>query len=275
MKVAVSHYSYFAAHRAGNMNIGEFIREAVRIGADGVELLSPLYRDPTADKVMAKEALAATGLLVPIFSVGNNFVKASASERMEQLDQIKFGVDEALDFGAPVVRVFAGDVTDGVSFDQARTWIVEGLVAASSYARENGIKLALENHGQLAGRGDQIASLIEEVRSQSGNDTLGANPDFGNFMLVDECPCCAIIPVAKFAAMAHAKDFGSADSGLRSLAGKTFVGTVIGEGEVPIQKCIDELKKAGFDGWLSVEYEGNEDPMTAVPRSVSNLKRMV
>ncbi|MEQ1822623.1 MAG: sugar phosphate isomerase/epimerase family protein [Fimbriimonadaceae bacterium] len=275
MKIAVSHYSYFAAHRDGRMNIGQFIHEAARIGAEGVELLSPLYRDPAADKAMAKQALGETGLAVPIFSVGNNFAKPSELERADQLEQIRFGISEAVDFGASVVRVFAGDLSEGIQFDDAQKWIVEGLALASSVAADAGVKLALENHGKLAGRGDQIASLIEAVREKCGNEALGANPDFGNFMLVDECPCCAITQVSKYAVMAHAKDFGLATEGFRSLEGKIYQGTVIGEGEVPIQKCIDELKSAGFDGWLSVEYEGTEDPLTAVPRSVSNLERMV
>ena len=83
-------------------------------------------------------------------------------------------------------RVFAGDVAEGITFDQAREWIVEGLALASEYADARGIKLALENHGSLAGRGEQVRGLIEDVRAQSENDALGANPDTGNFILVNQ-----------------------------------------------------------------------------------------
>ena len=33
------------------------------------------------------------------------------------------------------------------------------------------------------------------------------------------------------------------------------------------------LRDAGFDGWLSVEYEGAEDPFTAIPRSIENARK--
>lgn len=275
MKIAISHYSYYGAYRDGRMSIGDFIREAARIGADGVELLSPLYRDPAADKAEAKGALAETGLPCPIFSVSNNFAQLSESDRLEHFDRIRFGIDEAVDLGAGVVRVFAGDVAEGITFDQARAWIVEGLVKASALAQAAGVKLALENHGHLAGRGDQLVGLIEDVRREAGNDALGANPDFGNFILVDEIPVEALRQCAHLAYMAHAKNFRPAAEGFKSLAGRTFEGTVVGEGEVPAGACIAALKQAGFQGWISVEYEGAEDCMTAVPRSVTNLRSLM
>lgn len=275
MRIAVSHYSYFGAYRDGRLSLPGFIHEAKKIGAHGVELLSPLYRDPARDKAEAKAALEETGLPCPIFSVSNNFAQLEAADRAAHLDRIKFGIDEALDFGSEVVRVFAGDIAEGISFDQARAWIIEGLVAASDLARDAGIRLALENHGHLAGRGEQVVGLIEEIRAATGHDALGANPDFGNFILVDEIPVEAVRQCATYAYMAHAKAFRPGTEGFRSLAGRVFEGAVVGEGEVPAGACIAELKNVGFQGWISVEYEGTEDCMTAVPRSVSNLKALM
>jgi sugar phosphate isomerase/epimerase len=238
VQIAVSHYSYFGAYKDGRLSLAGFIEEAARIGAQGVELLSPLYRDPVKDKADAKAALAATGLPCPIFSVSNNFAKIEAGERQEQLDKIKFGIDEALDYGATVVRVFAGDVAEGITFDQARAWIVEGLIAASLVAEKAGVKLALENHGTLAGRGDQVVGLVEDVRGGAGNNAFGANPDFGNFVIVDQSPAEAVRQTAPYAYMAHAKDFRPATEGFESIAGKFYEGTVIGEGAVPVFTCL-------------------------------------
>jgi sugar phosphate isomerase/epimerase len=176
-----------------------------------------------------------------------------------------------VDFGAPVVRVFAGDIAEGITYDQARAWIVEGLRAAAEYAGQAGIRLALENHGHLAGRGEQVVNLINDV----GHGALGANPDFGNFILVDELPVEAVRAAAPHALMAHAKDFRPSSEGFKSIAGRHFEGTVVGEGEVPVGTCLRELKDAGFTGWVSVEYEGTEDCFTAVPRSVANLRSLM
>ncbi|POA74774.1 sugar phosphate isomerase/epimerase, partial [Pseudomonas sp. FW305-E2] len=84
-------------------------------------------------------------------------------------------------------------------------WIIDGLAEASAYAHERGIKLALENHGKLAGRGDQVAGIIADVRAQAGNDALGANPDTGNFLLVNQPSHEAIAQVAHLANMVHFK----------------------------------------------------------------------
>lgn|GEM_PF-557657 len=277
MRIGVSMYSYVQSVKNSGMTIPGFIHEAKRAGAEGVELLEYFYKDIEADREAALKALEETGLPCPIFSVGQNFAKIDPEERRQQLAKIKFGVDEALKFGAGVVRVFAGDVAEGITFDQARAWIVEGLTEGSLYAAEHGVKLALENHGTLAGRGDQVRGLIDDVREKSGTDVLGANPDTGNFLLVNQPSHEAIKQVAEYANMVHFKDFKAAPVdhegwAYQALNGDRFVGTAIGEGQVELGRCIQELKDAGFNGWLSVEYEGAEDPITAIPRSIANAR---
>ena len=256
------------------MDIGGFIREAKNAGADGVELLDFFYNDVETERAQALQALKETGLPCPIFSVAQNFAKPTPEEREAQLNKIKFGVDEAGHFGSGVVRVFAGDVSEGITFDQARQWIVEGLAKASEYAAKHGKKLALENHGKLAGRGEQVRGLIEDVRALAGNDSLGANPDTGNFLLVNQPSHEAIQEVAKYAYMVHFKDFKPDPTGeYVAMNGDQFVGTAIGEGVVDLTACLSALKSVGFDGWLSMEYEGREDPLTAVPKSLANSRR--
>lgn len=279
MQIGVSMWSYFHTWRNGNLDIPGFIREAKKAGADGVELLDFFYKDIEADRAAALNALAETGLPCPIFSVAQNFAKPSSEDREAEVQKIRFGVDEALNFGATTVRVFAGDVAEGITFSQAREWIVEGLAEGARYAAKNGIKLALENHGSLAGRGDQVCGIVEDVRAATGNDAVGANPDTGNFLLVNQPSHEAIKQVARYANMVHFKDFRRAADGedavYGALDGAKFVGTAVGEGDVDLAACVAELKSAGFDGWLSVEYEGAEDPLTAVPRSIANARKFL
>jgi len=290
MHLAVSMWSYFRTWKTGNFDISAFIWEARNAGAEGVELLDFFYKGQgtntgamTAEEVAperdkALRALDDTGLPCPIFSVAQNFAKEDPQERAVQLQKIRFGVDEARHFGAKVVRVFAGDLHGNLTFDQSRSWIIEGLTEASLYAQDHDIHLALENHGTLAGRGDQVRGIIEEVRERASNEALGANPDTGNFLLVDQPSHEAIRQVADLAYMVHFKDFAHAPErhegfAYESLAGKKFVGKAVGEGIVDLHACIAALKDAAFDGWLSVEYEGEEDPLTAVPRSIENARK--
>lgn len=275
MRLGVSMWSYYRPWKEGRIDIPGFVREAKRIGAEGVELLDFFYRDPEAERAAIQEALDETNLPVPIFSVANNFAKLTPEEREAQLKRIQFGVDEARKWGARTVRVFAGDVAPGITFEQARSWIIEGLADASKYAADHGIKLALENHGTLAGRADQVRGLIDAVRARSGNDALGANPDLGNFVLVNQLSHDAVRDLAPIANMVHFKDFNYGDGPFVALDGTKFVGAAVGEGIVNLEQCLLELKVNRFDGWLSVEYEGEEDSFTAVPRCLSNARKFL
>lgn len=291
MRIAVSMWSYFHTWRGGSFGLADFIREAKKGGAEGVELLDFFYNEPGQPRVEEFDdtylepkraeimaALEETGLPVPIFSVSNNFAKTTEAERALALRKIQFGVLEAVRYGAHVVRVFAGDVSEGVTFEQAYEWIVDGLSHASGFAAQHGIRLALENHGKLAGRGDQVSKVVRDVRERAGNEALGVNPDTGNFMLVNQASDEAIRIVAPLAYMVHFKDFVREPAGhegfaYEALDGTRYVGMAVGEGEVNLGACIAALKDHDFDGWLSVEYEGEEDPLTAVPRSIANARR--
>lgn len=276
MNLGVSMWCHVRSYKAGLLDVPGFVREAARIGADGVELLDFFYKDVEAERPAVLAALEATGLPCPIFSVANNFAKLDPADRAAALDRIRFGIREARAHGAGVVRVFAGDVSEGIGFEQAREWIVEGLTEASKHAAEAGVRLALENHGKLAGRGDQVAAIVAEARDRSGTDALGANPDTGNFLLVDQDPAEAVGQVAGLANMVHFKDFeASADGVYEALSGKRYAGTVIGEGEVPLDACVRNLRAGGFDGWFSLEYEGEGDAFEETERSLANARAVL
>ena len=268
-------WCYVRAVKAGTMDLLSFVSEAKRIGADGVELLDFFYKDADTERPAVKARLDELGLPCPIFSVANNFAKLEKSDREAQVDRIKFGVDEAVFYGAKVVRVFAGDVAEGLTYDQVRMWIVEGLTDAANYAHDRGVRLALENHGKLAGRGDQVRALIQDVRSNCGHDAMGANPDTGNFVLVDEDSVRAVTEIGDMAYMVHFKDFVPGKGVFSSFSGKTFRGSVIGEGCVDLAGCVKALKACGFDSWLSLEYEGEGDPVSEVERSLVNARNLV
>jgi sugar phosphate isomerase/epimerase len=269
-------WSYYAVWKRGEMDIPGFIRECKRLGVDGVELLDFFWKDRAAETPAVKEALAETGLSVGVYSVSNEFVNPDAEERAAQVAVIKAGVDSAREYGAKVVRVFGGNVREGVTYEQGLAWIIEGLSAAAEYAYANGVTLALENHGLLAGKSAQVETILRSVASPA----LKANPDTGNFLLTHEASHEAVERLATRAAMVHFKDFqimpdDYAGFAYKSIEGFKLAGTAIGEGEVSLEDCVRSLREAGFDGWLNIEYEGAEDPLTAVARSVAYTKQLL
>lgn len=276
MNLGLSMWSYFAVWKRGALDIPDFIRESKRLGVDGVELLDFFWKDRAAELPGVEAALRETGLPVGVYSVANNFALPDPAARAAEAEKIRAGVDNAVHFGAKVVRVFAGNPQPGIELNDAFDWIVSGFREVVGYAEGQGVTLALENHGALAGRSDQVALLLEAV----GSPALGANPDTGNFLLVHDTPHEAVARLAGRAAMVHFKDFRLMPDdydgpAYTAVDGLKFAGTAIGEGDVALAECLKELRQAGFDGWLNIEYEAPEDPLTGVPRSVENTRRLM
>jgi sugar phosphate isomerase/epimerase len=269
-------WSYYAVWAKGGFDIPKFIETAKEIGAEGVELLDFFWKDRAVDEPIVLEALKKTGIPVGVYSVSNSFISANPADRQKSLDIIEAGVDSAVKFGAKTVRVYAGNEKEGVSFEQAFEWIVQGLRASAEYAAANGVRLAIENHGKLAGKSEQVAKILDAVN----HPALGANPDTGNFILVHEASEHAIKALASRAYMVHFKDFHAVPKDFDAFAyealdGSKFAGTAVGEGDINLKACVAELKKANFDGWLNIEYEGNESALTALPRSIAATKALI
>ena len=276
MKLGLSTWSYAAPFRRGELDVPGFIREAKRLDVDGVELLDFFWRDRESEWPAVEAALAETGLPVGVYSVANEFVRPDAVERGAEVQKIRQGVDDALRLGAKTVRVFGGNANPAFTYEQSLLWIIDGLKEAAAYAYDRQITLALENHGHLAGRSDQVRVILDAVASPA----LKANPDTGNFLLVHQAPHDAVAELATRAAMCHFKDFRVVPDNYKGFAypgveGLKFAGTAIGEGDVDLTDCVTSLRRAGFDGWLNIEYEGEEDPFAAVARSVEYTRRLL
>ena len=54
-----------------------------------------------------------------------------------------------------------------------------------------------------------------------------------------------------------------------------FKGAIVGEGDVAVEKCLQILKRAGYDGYCSIEFEGSEDCLYAIAKGYENLKGML
>ena len=95
-------------------------------------------------------------------------------------------------------------------------------------------------------------------------------------MLIEGVPAAMIENAAKMAGM-PVGPLSLNDEVAIDLSQKILKASIadLGEGSVDLEKCIKELKNVGFDGWLSVEYEGEEDPLTAVRRSIENARKFL
>ena len=254
MHVGCCAYSYRQYLTKGEMTLEQFLDIGVQMDLDGVELTSYYFPDTeTATLYDVKRMALRRGLEVSGAAVGNNFCQADPAKRAEQVQMVKDWIRHSVSLGAPLLRVFAGGVPEGSTDDEAREWTIASLQECAEVAAEEGVMLALENHGGITATVEQVEGLIAGV----GSDWVAVNLDTGNYRTD---PYGSITRTVPLAITAHVK---------------TEVPGPNGKEDVDIESVINALNAGGYRGYLSIEYEAAEDPMTAVPRFVETLQRLV
>ncbi|MCZ8515190.1 sugar phosphate isomerase/epimerase [Paenibacillus filicis] len=277
MRTSLSVWSCHKYFYNGTWKNADFIRFAGReTDADGIELLHRFWYPDTESLSQLEQALQQESLEVACVGASNNLALPDAASRQEQLRQMTESVDIASNFGAKIVRVFSGNGQEGTSYDEARGWIVEGLKAAADYAGSKNVVLCLENHGLFAGKSDQVMDLIRDVDSEALQSTF----DMGNFLLVDEQPLDALSTLLPVIRHVHCKDFVKVEDhypgeSYVALSGGRFAGKIIGEGSVQVNELLAGLNRFGYDGWVSVEYEGEEEQRHGSIRSVRQVQQFL
>jgi len=280
MKLSISMWSVVSAVRKGKIDLPGFVEFAAQQqenGAQGVELLDYFWSDRDAEIPKVMRQIRNAGLELAVYSIGNDFFQPERGAWEKQLADVKTGVEIADRLHVRTLRVFSGNAKPGYAFEDGLAWIVDGLAAAADYAERYKVTLALENHGLMAGRSDQVRQVIDAV----GSEALRANIDTGNFLLVNQNPTDAARDLAPLAALVHLKDFRHAKAGetehiYKALDGVAFTGAVVGQGQVDLPEIVKLLDAAGYQGWLSLEYEGGDDPLSVgVPQSLKAAKRLL
>lgn len=255
MRVSCAAYSYRKELTSGAMKLEDFIETCWRLGLDGVELTAYYFKSVERDYLKGLKRLAVDyGLDIRATAVGNDFCIPDPEARAEQVKLVKKWIDTSLYLGAPILRVFAGRVPEGYSEDTAFRWAVEAFRECAEYASDNGVVLALENHGGITSTANRVIRIVEAV----GSKWFRVNLDVGNYTVN---PYGEIEETARYAAHVHAKFLDVRPDG--------------SDGKIDYVKVLEILKGAGYKGYLSIEYEGEEDATFAVPRAAKFLKKLV
>lgn len=253
MRVGCCAYSYRKYLTKDEMTLEDFLDKAVEMELNGVELTSYYFKS-TDDEYLyeLKRQCYLRGLDVSGTAVGNRFAVADEAERAEQIQMVKDWIDNAVKLGAPCIRVFAGGVPDGYTEEEAREWTIAALEECGDYGKSKGVIVALENHGGITGTADGTISMIKAVDS----DWVKANLDTGNYR---QDPYESIAKTAPYAVTCHTKV--EVPSGSNP--------------ELDADKLVKILEDVGYKGYLSIEYESSEDPITAVPKFAAKLRDAV
>jgi sugar phosphate isomerase/epimerase len=251
MRVGCAAYSYREALKGGTMSLEGFVDACAAMELDGVELTS--YYFPATDRQYLnalKRHCFLRGQHVLATAVGSNFTQADGAKRREHVEMTLDWIDRSVILGAPCIRVFAGPIPEGVGEEQAFAWALECLEECVARGEQQGVAVALENHGGVTSTAAQVERFLDRLDSP----WFGVNLDFGNFR---EDPYAEFARVAPRAITTHAK--------LVSRFGEE-------RGEVDYRRVRGIMEEAGYRGYLSIEYEETEDPAVAVPRFAAHLR---
>ena len=258
------------------------VAKAKEMGFDAIEFVDLTGENLEEQKEYAKKIKAEAdrvGIEINAYTIGACLYKDTQEEMDAEVERLKGQLDVANLLGAKVMRhdvcYGLGKTGNSRSFDLMLPTIAENARKVTEYAATLGIKTCSENHGFIAQDSDRVERLFNAVN----HDNYGLLVDMGNFLCVDENPATAVSRVAPYAVHAHAKDMIASDKpfeghSIVTRGGNYLLGTVVGEGNVPVAQCIRILKKAGYDGFLSIEYEGREDCIDGIARGLKNLKKI-
>lgn len=287
MKISVSSYSFSKYISEGKLTQFSCIAAAKELGFDAIEFVDIIPHDGSSKEEYAKKLRQECERLnMPIsnFTFGAELFSPADGDRRKEIERVKSMIDLAEILGAKSVR---HDATGGFApgergyrgFDDVLPVIADACREITEYAASKGIKTMVENHGIFC----QDSARVEKLCNTVANDNFGLLCDMGNFLCADENPAIAFGRVAPYAFYAHAKDFHVKDGNgydpgegfFRTRNGNFLRGAIIGHGDVPIRHCLFALKRAGYDGFIAIEFEGMEDNMVGLRIGLANLRQMV
>lgn len=276
MRTAICHYSLHRCCTEESWTLERLAEEVSRLGVEGIDFHAHFLKDSGTAAERIKAAVAQYDLTLSSLSLSNNFSRENKAEFDSQVATAIEWVRVAAEAGAGVSRIFGGDIAceDRANADilsAAKQRVLDGLGAVVREAEKLGVVLALENHVGLPNTGEEQIEFIEAVNSPN----LKANVDVANYMIGGQEGHVGTRIAAQYAAYVHFKDYAKLPDEKDGPFGCGIVACVPGEGAVDLPQCLAVLRDAGYDGFIALEYEADEDEKTGVPRSLDYMKRLV
>jgi len=270
MNLGVSTYSFW--HFGDEKKpLQYYLERAYAHGFNGVEILENTLGDVSRSYLRdVKSKAFSLGLDIYCLSIHNNFVSPSRESRQEEVEKVSRWLEVAHYLGAKVIRVNSGRWRTLQSFDElmkargiepplpgyteedALGWVVESLNTLVPKAEDLGVILGLENHWGVSRTAENMVRIFNSVNSRY----LRAVMDTGNFL---ERTYEQFELIAPYTAMVQAKTY--------------FGGGVWYTFSLDYDRIFETLRRAGFKGWISLEFEGREDYESGVKKSFDLLSK--
>jgi len=248
-------YSFRKYLAAGTMTMEDFIRKAVDLGVRGVDVtaywlksIEPGYLTELRHLAF-KSSVGFSGA-----AIRTEMCQPDVTKRAEEVRKIRQWVDATELLGASHLRVFGGNLADAATEQQGVEWVAETMKPACEYAAKRGITLGIEDHHGITARATTLLEILRRVDSPYA----GINLDISNFEVKsDEEQYSEIEACVPYATHAHVRDLFSET-----------------HRPIDLDRVWRLFVKGGYKGYMSAEYEGEEDSMTGVVKLIRKMKAL-
>lgn len=271
-RIAVSTYSFWRFKDDSIISVEKCIDEAARMGFDGVELLlmqmEEEAKDPAALQRIKQRAFV-NGLDLCGFSTHQGFCSPDEAKRKENIDLSIKQIELAYTLGIPTMRINTGrwgtakdfdalmaargiePVLEGYTDEDGFKWVIDSFEKVLPTAEKCGVTLGLENHWGLGRTAAGVLRIVDAIKSP----WLQVTADTGNFLDDQYAQFDAIMP---HAVLVQAKTY--------------YGGGLWYSLDIDYAKIAQLLRKHNYRGYVSLEFEGNEDWRAAIPKSLERLR---
>jgi sugar phosphate isomerase/epimerase len=268
--IAVSTYSFWRFKDDFKLPIEKCIDLASEWGFDALEILHvQMERDDNQYLQQLKRRALLNGLDLCGMSTHQGFVSPDKEERQRNIDHTLHCIELAYAMGIPTIRVNTGrwrtikdfdelmakrgvePTPPGRTDDEAFAWVIDSLEKCLKKAEECGVVLALENHWGLSRTVEALLRVIKSIDSPWLQGLL----DTGNFL---EDPYDDLDELAPYSCFVQAKTY--------------YGGGLWYTLDLDYPRIVDILRKHNYRGYVSLEFEGEEDYRTAIPKSLKMLR---
>lgn len=268
-KFAIATYSYWH-FRDPKVTVQEVIDHAANLGAEGVDVLHVQMDNETPEYLeYLRKYATQKGIELICLSIHQDFVDPDPDERDRNVQHTINCIKIAKNLGIKYIRLNSGrwnttksfdelmanrgiePILPGVTEDEGFKWCIDSIKACLPMAEKMGVILALENHWGLTRTPEGLLRIVNAIDSP----WLGVLMDTGNFL---EQPYEKLEQIASKTVFVQAK-------------------TYYGGGEwytldLDYSRIAKILKKVNYSGYISLEFEGKEDPNIGVPKSLNLLR---
>jgi L-ribulose-5-phosphate 3-epimerase len=269
--IGVSTYSFWHFDRSReDATIENCIERSARMGFDGVEILKvQMTSEDNAYLQKLKRLSLHAGQPLIGLSTHQGYVSPDKSVRDQNIDRTRKQIDMAFRLGIPTIRINTGrwgtirsfddlmdakgiePVLEGYSEEDGFRWVIDSLEQVLPMAEEYGVVLGLENHWGLGRTAEGVMRIVNEIDSP----WLQVTADTGNFF---EDKYEQFDRIAEKAVLVQAKTYYGGGNWYTL--------------ELDYDKYAGILRDHNYRGYISLEFEGQEDPETAVPKSLEMLR---